>query len=575
MRRNILKQNISRLTVLLLAVTLVFACVPTASAAESGSCGANLSWSFADGILTISGSGAMTNYGETSLPPWYSFRDRITAVSLPEGLTSVGSMAFYDCVNLLSVSLPSTVTAVGDMAFCQNRAMTMLTLNNGLKTIGRFAFEQCESLQDVRIPNTVTVLGDRAFYLCKSLTYVTVPSSVTSMGLCVFAYCDRLAGADVNANVSSLPSWTFLGCSGLNSVSFGGTPVSAAEAKSPEGQTPSAIPTAPIAPSPETDSAPGGAVGNTASSGTIWENPSGETGATTTTTTQTGNSTVNVNTDYTVEGDTVKAEQNITATVVTPEGWNEIVDQIVNAQSAQEGNNSESLDVTVYLPNNDVIPEDVLSDLAGENVVLDVQTQSGAKYTIDFSDISEKDIKGDFSLKYVISTADTLPEELAGLQVYCLKFQNSIAINAEVVIRIPGSNARRSASLYQFASDGMLMHLQSVVVDDENFAHYYLSAVDEKTEYLIAMDVPTKEATQAIIPQNLYDESTLIDQATGKAYVVTGRTSSWGMGLGKVMTILAVVMVSMIVIVGFVMYAWNKRRLKMGYVPDLDEEDYM
>jgi hypothetical protein len=47
------------------------------------------------------------------------------------------------------------------------------------------------------------------------------------------------------------------------------------------------------------------------------------------------------------------------------------------------------------------------------------------------------------------------------------------------------------------------------------------------------------------------------------------------MGLGKVMTILAVVMVSMIVIVGFVMYAWNKRRLKMGYVPDLDEEDYM
>lgn len=569
MRRNILKQNISRLMVLLLAVTLVFACVPTASAAESGRCGANLNWSFADGILTISGSGTMTNYGETALPPWYSFRDQITGISLPEGLTSVGSMAFYDCVNLLSVSLPSTVTSVGDMAFCQNRAMTMLTLNNGLNIIGRFAFEQCESLQDLRIPNTVTSIGERAFYLCKSLTYVTVPSSVTSMGLCVFAYCDRLARADVNADIGNIPSWTFLGCSSLNTVSFGGTPVSAAEAKSPEGQTPTPIPSS--APESGTSATQAESPNNTASSGNIWEDAEGGQGATSTTTTQTDNSTVNVNTDYAVDGDTVTEEQNVTATVVTPAGWTEVVENVEEVAGEAE----DPLEVTVYLPNDETIPESVLTDLAGENVILHVHTQSGAEYTIDCSELNKDSIEGDFSLTYTIMTAETVPEELSGLQVYSLRFENTIGINAEVMVRIPGENARRTASLYQFASDSMLMHLQSVVVDDSNYAHFYLSAVDKETQYLIAMDVPGEEASQAIVPEVLYDEYKLVDQATGKQYVITGRTSSWGVGLGTVMSILAVVMVSMIVIVGFVMFAWNKRRLKMGYVPDLSEEDYV
>jgi len=45
------------------------------------------------------------------------------------------------------------------------------------------------------------------------------------------------------------------------------------------------------------------------------------------------------------------------------------------------------------------------------------------------------------------------------------------------------------------------------------------------------------------------------------------------MGLGKVMAILAVVMVSAIVVVGAVMFFWNKQRLKAGYVPQWDDEE--
>jgi len=111
------------------------------------------------------------------------------------------------------------------------------------------------------------------------------------------------------------------------------------------------------------------------------------------------------------------------------------------------------------------------------------------------------------------------------------------------------------------------------LVDGSNYAHWYIGAVDQKTDYLIGINVPGTNVTDTIIPENLYDEYRLVDHSTGKEYVITGRKSSWNMGLGKVMAILAVVMVSAIVVIGFVMYFWNKQRLKNGYVPKWEDEE--
>ncbi|MBQ3192142.1 MAG: leucine-rich repeat domain-containing protein [Oscillospiraceae bacterium] len=575
MSRNNIKLNISRLLALLLAMTLLFAAAPVAFAAESGTCGENLSWTFSDGTLTITGSGAMKDYSEHSMPPWYSFRNQILYLSLPAGLTRVGDLAFYDCVNLTAVSLPASVTAVGKMAFCQNSSVTMLSLNHGLKHIGRSAFELCESLVDLRIPGTVETIERRAFYRCTALKYVTVPSSVTTMGTSVFSYCDNLLKVEVDASIDGIPANTFYGCDNLNSVKVAGIPVDVEEAKNTtESSRPTQLPNTPenAAVPSGGNAAPGSS--NTAVNVEVTQDESGNSSLGTTSTTKTDNATVTQNvTTENIDGE-ASTQTEVVATVVTPEGWDEVAQQVEQAQNRQDADSGETIDVTVYVPIDPAIPENVLSGLAGDNVVLNVQTQAGSKYTIDCSELTQDDIKGDFVLTYTIVTAQTIPEELEGLVVYSLHFENSIGINAEVMVRIPGDNARHKASLYQFASDGMLMHLQSVVVDDGNMAHFYLSAADEETAYLIAMDVPGKEAEQAIVPVSLYDDYKLIDQATGKQYVITGRTSSWGMGLGTVMTILAVVMVSMIVIVGFVMYAWNKRRLKMGYVPDLSEEDY-
>ena len=91
---------------------------------KSGVC----DWSFNKntGTLTISGSGAMKNYGDSSYVPWTSrFGDKIKSVVISDGVTKIGSYAFSGLSKLTSVSISSTVKTVEDYAF----------LNTGLKSV--------------------------------------------------------------------------------------------------------------------------------------------------------------------------------------------------------------------------------------------------------------------------------------------------------------------------------------------------------------------------------------------------------------------------------------------------------
>lgn len=101
--------------------------IPTTKgvAIASGTCGDNLTWELtADSVLTISGTGTMTNYSSksSSRAPWYSNRSSIKSVVIEEGVTSIGNYAFNACSGLTSVTIPNSVTSIGNMAFydCTN-----------------------------------------------------------------------------------------------------------------------------------------------------------------------------------------------------------------------------------------------------------------------------------------------------------------------------------------------------------------------------------------------------------------------------------------------------------------------
>ncbi len=113
-----------------------------------GACGANVSYELDTdtGEVVVSGSGPMTDYERATDSPFYQYGDIITSVTVSEGVTSIGALAFAFCFGAERVYLPNTLVSVGKQAF-----------------LG------CMSLQAVVVPNQVTEIGDYALgYYCNN-----------------------------------------------------------------------------------------------------------------------------------------------------------------------------------------------------------------------------------------------------------------------------------------------------------------------------------------------------------------------------------------------------------------------
>ena len=190
---------------------------------DSGTCGANVTWTFDGDTLTISGTGYMYNYSwqvnsKQINSPWYINRTLIKSVVIEDGVISIGDYALYKCTNLISVTIPNGVIFIGDRAFYECTNLTSVTIPNGVKIIGEYAFYWCESLSSITIPDSVTRIHDDAFCSCKSLTNMTIPASVESFGVYVFGYCDKLENVTFLCDIDKIPNGTFNSCRSLKSV---------------------------------------------------------------------------------------------------------------------------------------------------------------------------------------------------------------------------------------------------------------------------------------------------------------------------------------------------------------------
>ena len=158
--------------------------VDSDSVVASGTCGAegdgsNLTWVlYNDGVLEISGTGAMASWGWNSAP-WSSYLDIhssnvIKSVIINAGVTSIGDFAFHCAYNkgavLTSITIPDSVTSIGKDAFYGCTNLTNIDIPNSITSIGRYAFENCTGLTSITIPNSVTSIGEGAFKNCTGLT---------------------------------------------------------------------------------------------------------------------------------------------------------------------------------------------------------------------------------------------------------------------------------------------------------------------------------------------------------------------------------------------------------------------
>jgi len=92
-------------------------------------CGDNIMWNIENGILTISGEGAMCDYTGPmwDFPPWCFYEGSITAIVIENGITRIGNFAFFTLGDITSVTLPNSLTSIGGASFYACDNLTLIT----------------------------------------------------------------------------------------------------------------------------------------------------------------------------------------------------------------------------------------------------------------------------------------------------------------------------------------------------------------------------------------------------------------------------------------------------------------
>ena len=162
---------------------------------------------------------------------------KLKEINIPESVNEIGEEAFAGCSELTSITIPAGVTkisnktfseAVGDYSsevFC---GLESIVIPDGVTSIGHHAFYNCNRLESVKLPRTIKEIQFRAFAYCGKLSTIDLPDNLTVIGSRAFEGCIGLQSLVIPEGITSIESLTFGGCynlhlslpSTLKSISF-------------------------------------------------------------------------------------------------------------------------------------------------------------------------------------------------------------------------------------------------------------------------------------------------------------------------------------------------------------------
>ena len=167
-------------------------------------------------------------------------KDRtITSITIPNGVTSIGDIAFLGCYRLVEVINKSSISmtlgspANGYVAYYAKQIIADESSSKlSTDSSGYVTYNDGEDIwlinyvgtdTNIIIPNSITKINTYAFYDCSSLTNIEILNSVTSIGDYAFRDCSSLTNITIPNSVTSIGDYAFLGCSSLTNVYYKGT----------------------------------------------------------------------------------------------------------------------------------------------------------------------------------------------------------------------------------------------------------------------------------------------------------------------------------------------------------------
>ena len=134
-----------------------------------------LTWSLSEGVLLISGNGEMADYAYDNTP-WHDVKDQITELRIEDGITAIGTYAFFECGNLLKVNIPSSTRRINSMAFGYCYSLPTLTIPEGVRYIAESIVYRNRSLTEINLPASLIAMGGSFAGECPVLRTITVAS---------------------------------------------------------------------------------------------------------------------------------------------------------------------------------------------------------------------------------------------------------------------------------------------------------------------------------------------------------------------------------------------------------------
>lgn len=115
-------------------------------------------------------------------------------------------------------TIPQGIRSIGVSAFYDCRSLESIIYPDSLSIINDNAFYGCDGIRNVELPSSLSHIGNYAFYACWDLNSITLPDNLVSIGDYAFSSCDSLASIIIPNSVKTIGSGAFELCSSLTSI---------------------------------------------------------------------------------------------------------------------------------------------------------------------------------------------------------------------------------------------------------------------------------------------------------------------------------------------------------------------
>lgn len=156
----------------------------------------------------------------------------VKSASIPNGVKSIGSFAFYDNKFITEITIPASVERVGKKAFVGCEYITKVSAEDVNAWCG-IDFEDIDS-NPLAIAGCKFYSGDalvtdlsliaveeikpHTFYSCNSLQLLTVDDATSVIGAEAFRACSELASVTLGSGITSIGEKAFMSCKELKKI---------------------------------------------------------------------------------------------------------------------------------------------------------------------------------------------------------------------------------------------------------------------------------------------------------------------------------------------------------------------